>query len=89
MQAGNPAFGAGFQSGDVVAALIGEKRLVAVPVDIGEAQLGAGVRALAADDQPSVLGPRAELDLFGQLGDPGTIARTAIAVQRRPPFWVT
>jgi hypothetical protein len=43
--------------GDLLIALVGEDRLEAVAVVIGEAQLRAGVRALAADDQPGSLRP--------------------------------
>jgi hypothetical protein len=39
------------EGGDVRALLIGEKTGVAVAVVVGEAQLGSGVRALAAHDQ--------------------------------------
>jgi hypothetical protein len=38
------------EHGDVLVGLVGEDRLEAVAVVVGEAQLRAGVRALAADD---------------------------------------
>jgi len=42
---------AGLQGGEIVAVLVGDQALEAVSVDVGERQLRAGVRALAADDQ--------------------------------------
>jgi hypothetical protein len=42
---------------DVLVVLVGEDRLEAVAVVVGEGQLRAGVRALAADDQPASLRP--------------------------------
>ena len=45
------------EDGDVLVGLVGEDRLEAVAVVVGERQLRAGVRALAPDDQPRTLGP--------------------------------
>ena len=51
--------------GDVPIGLVGEDRLEAVAVVVGKGQLRAGVRALAADDQPRSLRPGGEVDVLG------------------------
>jgi len=56
---------AGLQHGQIAVFLVGDKALEAVPVDVGEAQLGAGMRALAADEQARALRPRVEADVAG------------------------
>jgi hypothetical protein len=53
------------QGGDVRVLLVGDEALEAMPIEVGEAQLRAGVRALAAADQPGVRRPGAEVDLAG------------------------
>ena len=68
---------AGLQGGQIVIGLIGDEALEAVPVDVGERELGAGVRALATDDQARALRPGVERDVAGQLGHPGALARAA------------
>ena len=54
--------------GDVFG-LVGEDRLEAMPVQIGERQLRAGVRALAAHQHPRPRRPAREVKLLGDLGD--------------------
>ena len=76
---------AALEQGDVLALLVGDEALVAVAVLVCEAQLGAGVGALLADDQAGALGPAGEVDPVGQLGDPGPLALLAVGVERRSP----
>ena len=57
------------QHGDVGVGLVGEDRLEAVTVVVGERQLRAGVRALAADDHPRALRPGGQVDVVGDLDD--------------------
>ena len=45
------------ERGDVLVGLVGDEALEAVPVEVGEGQLRAGVRALAPADQPGALRP--------------------------------
>ena len=66
------------QDGDVVAVLVGEEARVPVAVLVEDRELRAGVRTLAAADQPGALGPRGQIEPVGQLGDP-----RAVAVGRR------
>ncbi len=70
---------------DLLVGLVGEDRLEAVAVVVGEAQLRAGVRALAADDQPRARGPGAQLDAVGDLGDLAVVALAAVLRERRNP----
>ena len=42
----------GLKRGDVLALLVGDEALEAVPVQVGEGELRSGVWALAAADQP-------------------------------------
>jgi hypothetical protein len=44
------------QVGELTALGVGEERGEAVPVDVGEGESGAGVRAFFADDDPGPLG---------------------------------
>src|SRR3954467_10624908 len=77
--------GAGLPGGQILAGLSGDKALEAVPVDVGERELGAGVRALAADDQTGPLRPAVQRDMAGQLGHPRALARLVVTVDRGPP----
>ncbi|MET8964833.1 hypothetical protein ABZX69_36080 [Streptomyces sp. NPDC004074] len=43
-------------------------------VEIKQGQLGAGIRALAADDDPSLLGQAWQVDQAGELGDVGALS---------------
>ena len=56
-----------------------------MPVDVGERQLRTGVRALAPTDQPGCGGPGPEVNVRGQLGDPGALALPAVLVERGLP----
>ena len=76
---------AGLQGGRIVIGLIGDEALKAVPVDVGERELGARVRALAADDQARPLRPGVQRDVAGQLGHPGALARVPVGVDRQQP----
>ena len=51
------------------AGLVGEDRLEAMPVVIGERQLRAGMRALASDDHPRAVGPAGQVQVLGELTD--------------------
>lgn len=50
-----------------------------------EPQLGAGVRALLAQDQPGSGRPRGQVDQVGGLGHPGPVADVAGGLDRRVP----
>ena len=49
-----------FELGDVLVVLVGDEALEAMPVQVGERKLGAGVRPFATTDQPSALRPAFE-----------------------------
>ena len=51
------------------AGLVGEDRLEAVSVVVGEGELRAGVRAFASDDHPGALRPGPEVEVLGDLAD--------------------
>ena len=55
--------------GDVGLGLVGQDRLEAVPVVVGERELRAGVRALAADDHARPGRPGGQVEVFGDLCD--------------------
>jgi hypothetical protein len=67
------------QGGDVGVGLVGDEDLEAVPVGVGEAELGAGVGIFAAADRPRARRPAREVQ-GRKLGDLGTQARLALAV---------
>jgi hypothetical protein len=69
---------------DVRVRLVCEKASETVAVDVGEAELGAGMGALAADDQARPLGPARKLDGAGQLRHPGALALRSLGVDRLP-----
>ncbi len=73
------------QLGDVLAVLVGEKARVPVAVLVEDLKPSAGVRALAAADQPGSLGPRRQIDAVGQLGDPGAVPVLSAGVDRLLP----
>ena len=54
---------------DVRIGLVGQDRLEAVPVVIGERQLRAGVWTLTPNDHPGTCRPAGKLDTFGDLDD--------------------
>jgi len=60
---------AAFEHGDVLVGLVGEDRLEAESVVVGERELRAGVWALPPDDQPRPVRPGAEIDAVGDLHD--------------------
>jgi hypothetical protein len=70
---------------DVLVGLVGEDRLEAVAVVVGEAQLRTGVRALPAHDHARALGPGAQLDAVGDLGDLAVVALAGVLIERRHP----
>jgi site-specific DNA recombinase len=73
------------QLGDVGLGLVGDKDLEAVPVEVGERQLGAGVGVLAAADRTGARRPGVQVDPAGQLHDlraiPGGWSGWTAAVQ--------
>src|ERR1035437_8778416 len=73
------------QHRDVRVGLVGEDRLEAVAVMVGERQLRAGVRTLAPDDQPGPLRPAGQIDRVGDLTDLAVLARRAVLVKRWDP----
>lgn len=76
---------AGVQHGQVGVGGVGEDADEAVAVDVGEGLLGAGMQRLAADQQPAVLGPVAQVDVAGELGDRCSLARLAVLPGRGGP----
>ena len=68
------------QVGDVGVGLVGQDRLEAVPVVVGEGQLRAGVRALAAHDHARPGRPAGQVQAVGDLGDPGAVVVARLAV---------
>jgi hypothetical protein len=53
---------------------VGEHAEDAVALDVGDAELRAGVGAFAAQDQPGARRPGTEVDQAGGFSDPGTVA---------------
>ena len=76
---------ADLERGDVLVVLVGDKALEPVSVQIGERELGTGVRALASADQAGAVRPLGEVDRAGQLAHPRPVALLAVTVDRRPP----
>lgn len=79
---------AALQHRDVLVALVGQDRLEALAINVGEGQLRAGVRPLrpfTPDDQPGPFRPRAEVQAGGDLNDLPVVAFAAVGVQRRDP----
>lgn len=74
-----------FEHREVVALLVGDEALEAVPVVVCEGELGAGMGALAPADQPCPLGPAVEVDPARQLGHPRSLAGLAVGVRGGPP----
>ncbi len=67
---------------DVAVGLVGERRLEAMAVVIGEGQLRAGMRTLAPDQQPGPCRPQGKIDVLGDLGDLPVLALAAVARER-------
>jgi hypothetical protein len=74
-----------FERSDVGVGLVGDEALEAMPVQIGERELRAGMRTLATADQPRPIRPIGKVDLAGQLGRPRPVTRLAVLAYRRPP----
>ena len=72
---------------DCVAGEVGERRLETVSVGVGELQLRARVRALAADDHPRPVRPRSEIQPFdvSDLRDLRPVAFLAVLADRWTP----
>ncbi len=70
---------------DRVTGQIGQGGQEAVTVVIGEAQLRAGMRALATDDDAGPLGPATERQAVTDLGHPGALAPPAVLADGRAP----
>ena len=60
----------------------------AVPVVVGEGELRAGMRALAADDHPRPGRPALQIEVAGDLGDLSVGTRAAVLLKRRDPVSV-
>jgi hypothetical protein len=58
---------------------------VTVALGVKDAELGAGVRPLAAHDQPRALGPARKVDLAGELSDLGALTLGPLRVDRLLP----
>jgi hypothetical protein len=69
---------------DRVAVEVGQACQEAVAVVVCEAQLRAGMRTLAAGDHAGALGPPAQRQAVGDLGDPRALALLAVLADRRP-----
>ena len=80
-----PQFQPGGLPGDDAAGRVGEERGDPVPVGVGEGELGAGVRAFLAQDQPRAFRPGRQAGHPGGLGDPGAVAQFAVVFDRRVP----
>jgi hypothetical protein len=76
---------AGLQGGQIVVGLIGDEALKAVPVDVGERELGAGMRALAADDEPGAGGETVGGESAGDLADFGVFPQVPVDVDGCDP----
>ena len=76
-----------FEVGDVGVGLVGDERLEAVPVDIGERELGAGMGDLRdGRSSGSLPASRSTVDEVGDLGDLGVVAVVgAVGGDRRLP----
>jgi hypothetical protein len=73
------------QDGDVGIGLVGQDRLEAVSVVVGERQLRAGVGRLAPDDHPGTPRPGAEIDAVGELDDLSVLPHRPVLIQGRDP----
>ena len=73
------------QHRQVGARLIGEEAGEALPVDVIQGLLRAGVQRLSAHQQPSALRPRVDVDQPGELGDGCAVAVGPVGADRRCP----
>jgi len=76
---------AALQDGGVLVGLVGEDGLEAIAVGVGERELGAGVRALAADEDAAAVRPSREVQAVGEFGDLAVVAGPAVGVDRGLP----
>ena len=74
------------QDGDVAAVLVGEEAGVPVAMFIEDLELRAGMRPLAADDQPGALRPGREIDAVRELGHPCAVTVLSVGVDRLLPL---
>ncbi len=58
----------GFQEADVGRRVVGDEHLVAIPVGVGEGELGPGVRLLTTNDHAGAVGPGRQIHPVGDLG---------------------
>jgi hypothetical protein len=70
------------------AGLVGEDRLEAMPVMVGEGQLCAGVRSLAADQDARPGWPACGVEAVGDLCDLSIRALGAVLIKRRNPVLI-
>ena len=80
-----PAAVAQFQVGELPGPGVGGEGGDAVPADVGEPQLRAGVGAFLADDHPHPGRPGRQVQQAGELGDPGAGPDLAAGVIGRFP----
>ena len=60
--------------------MVGEEDLEAVPIVVGEAQLGAGVGVLSSAEHAGTVRPGVQVDPAGQLAHLGAMAEVAVGV---------
>src|SRR5690606_10856353 len=78
--AAGPAAVAEFQVGELAAAGVGDEAGEAVAVEVGEAQLRAGMGPFFAGDDAHAFGPAGQVQQAGQLGHPGAGPDLAVGV---------
>jgi hypothetical protein len=74
-----------FEVGQLPMGGVGGQRGDPQPVAVGEAQLGARVRALFSHDHPHPVGPAGQVEHAGRFGDPGAITHLPVGVVGRGP----
>lgn len=76
-----------FQIGELAAGAVRGECDQSPPVAVGDPQLGAGVRLLAADDHPHPGRPRRQIQHAGQFGDVRVLTGLSVrGVGRSPRF---
>jgi hypothetical protein len=76
-----------FDLGDL-AGVVGQDRLEAVPVGVGERELRPGMRALLADDHPAPRRPRVQVEVVGDLAHLPVRSLLAVLIEGRFPVGV-
>ncbi len=76
---------AAFQAGEVGVGLVGEDRLEAVAVVVGEEELRAGMGPLDADDHARPFRPSGEVEAASEFSDLTVVARLTVGVERCGP----